>query len=109
MIGVGLAGIGTAGALSLAAVFKKNESNDGHCNAQNKCTDAGLVLRDQAVDLGNGATAALVVGGALLPGGAILLLTAPPQGKSPGRGTTAGAVQARIELSPSGVRVIGAW
>ena len=104
---VGAAGLGVSGLLAGLAVGKKNASNEaGHCDAQNTCDETGLDLRRQAVGLGNGATAALVVGGVLAAGGVVLLVTAP---SSKGGPEKTGRVRWGIEVSPTRVGVQGAW
>jgi hypothetical protein len=107
MLVTGGVGLGASGLLAGLAVGKKNESNDGgFCNAQNKCTDAGLDLRRQAVGLGNGATAALIVGGVLAGGGLALLLTAPSAKTTP---SNAGMIQWGFEVAPNRFGVQGVW
>jgi hypothetical protein len=107
MLVTGGFGLGASGLLAGLAVGKKNESNDGGgCNAQNKCTDAGLELRRQAVGLGNGATAALIVGGVLAGSGLVLLLAAPSAKATP---SNAAMVQWGFEIAPNRVGVQGVW
>jgi hypothetical protein len=75
--GVGLAAIGVGSALGILAIDRKNASNTaGHCDATG-CDDTGFALRTEALALGNGATAAFVVGGLLLAGGVVLAVLAP--------------------------------
>jgi hypothetical protein len=106
-IALGAVGLGTSGILAGLAVGKRNESNaDGHCDAQNTCDETGLDLRRQAVGLGNGATAALVVGGVLAAGGVVLLITAPSR-KDAAEKT--GMVRWGIDVSPARIGVRGAW
>ncbi|HZF50801.1 MAG TPA: hypothetical protein VE093_19210 [Polyangiaceae bacterium] len=107
-LGLGAAGLGLAGALAGLALEKKRDSDEsGHCDVLNRCDDEGLRLRDQAVGLGNGATAALITGGALAAGGIVLLATAPTERKRPEGG--AAGFAARIEIASGFVRVHGAW
>ncbi|WP_434041133.1 MULTISPECIES: hypothetical protein [Sorangium] len=103
----GAAGFGATGVLAALAAGKKNASNEeGHCDARNTCDEIGLDLRAQAMQLGNGATAALVVGSALAAGGVVLLVTAPSRKDRP---ETTGAVRWGIDVSPARVGVHGAW
>ena len=104
---LGVVGLGTGGLLAGLAVGKKNASNEaGHCDPQNTCDETGLDLRHQAVGLGNGATAALVVGGVLAAGGVVLLITAPSRGHEPEK---TAKIRWSIAISPTRVGVQGAW
>ena len=86
---------------------KKNESTaGGFCNAQNKCTNAGLDIRAQAVGLGNGATAAIIVGGVLAGSGLVLIMTAPSRKETP---KNAGMMQWSLEIAPNRIGVQGVW
>ncbi|WP_438035656.1 hypothetical protein [Sorangium sp. So ce204] len=106
-VAAGAAGLGATGVLAALAVGKKNASNqEGHCDARNTCDEIGLGLRDQAADLGNGATAALVVGSVLAAGGLVLLVTAPSRQDGP---ENTGAVRWRIDVSPARVGLHAAW
>lgn len=106
---VGLSAMGAGGVALVAgavlggvAIERKNRSNDdGHCDALNRCDDAGLALRAQAVDFARGSTWTIVAGAAFAAGGTILWLTAPKQAKPPGR--------VGVWLSPGGAGVRGAW
>ena len=107
MLVTGGVGLGATGLLAGLAVGKKNESNDkGYCNAQNQCSEMGLDIRRQAVGLGNGATAALIVGGVLASSGLVLLLTAPSIKETP---KNAGMMRWGIEIAPNRVGVHGVW
>ena len=100
-------GFGASGLLAGLAVGKKNESNEGgFCNAQNKCTNAGLDIRAQAVGLGNGATAAIIVGGVLAGSGLVLIMTAPSRKETP---KNAGMMQWSLEIAPNRIGVQGVW
>ncbi|WP_437316995.1 hypothetical protein [Sorangium sp. So ce385] len=103
----GAVGLGATGVLAALAVEKKNASNEeGHCDARNTCDEIGLDLRAQAMALGNGATAALVVGSVLAAGGVVLLVTAPSRKD---RSETTGGIRWEVGLSPARVGVRGAW
>ncbi|WP_437769199.1 hypothetical protein WMF27_09730 [Sorangium sp. So ce281] len=106
-VAAGATGLGATGVLAALAAGKKNASNEeGHCDARNTCDEIGLDLRAQAMQLGNGATAALVVGSVLAAGGVVLLVTAPSRKDRP---ETTGAVRWGIDVSPARVGVQGAW
>jgi tetratricopeptide (TPR) repeat protein len=76
-MGLGGAGLALGAVLGSLAIAKKGESDESHCNAQNRCDPTGLEMRGEAVSLGNGSTVALAVGGAVLAGGIALFVTAP--------------------------------
>lgn len=101
----GTVGVGAALVLGAVAIFKHGESKEGnHCDLQDRCDDKGLALRREALDLGNGSTAAFIVGTAVLVGGAALLLSAPPS-----RGAPQGAPVVRVSLGMGGARVQVLW
>ncbi|HZF47832.1 MAG TPA: hypothetical protein VE093_04240 [Polyangiaceae bacterium] len=117
-LGIGAMALGGAGVtvgavLGGLALTKNGESNkDNHCDAQDRCDDVGLDLRDQAVGLGNGSTAAIVAGAVVLAGGVVLFTTAPPattKEERSGAGAGAGRWSARVEFLPGGMRVKGSW
>ncbi|WP_437946517.1 hypothetical protein WME98_37465 [Sorangium sp. So ce296] len=109
-IGLGGAGLAVGAVLGGLAIARNQESNDGHCSAQDRCDPAGLDLRRQAVGLGNGSTVALVTGGLLAAGGAVLFVTAPSQAQRDGRAQSRGARwRAEIALLPGSVAVQGVW
>jgi hypothetical protein len=90
--GVGVVALGVGGYFTLRALSKKSDSNaDGRCNG-NDCDAIGLGLRDDAVQAGNVATVASIVGLVALGGGAVLYLTAPS--------SNGGAESAGVTLSP---------
>jgi tetratricopeptide (TPR) repeat protein len=102
----GGAGIVAGALLGGLAIAKNGESNQGACNAHNQCTEAGLAMRSQALSLGNGSTAAFVVGGVLAAGGVVLLLTAPPRDKTSPK---TGFADLRLGVMPGGLELEGAW
>jgi hypothetical protein len=81
----------TGAVLGGLAVAKKGAltSNCGIGGDPSLCNQEGLRARDAGLALGNGSTAALVVGGALLATGAVLFFTEPrkPSSGSPKRAT----------------------
>lgn len=109
-IGLGGAGLAAGAVLGGMAIARNQESNDGHCSAQDRCDPAGLELRRQAVGLGNGSTVALVAGGLLAAGGVALFVTAPSPASRDERPQLRGAQwRAEIALLPGGVAVQGGW
>lgn len=74
---VGGAGVVVGSVLGGLAIAKKNESNEVHCNAQNRCDPTGLEMRGEALSLGNWSTIAIAAGGALIAGGVVLFAIAP--------------------------------
>jgi hypothetical protein len=101
---IGGVGVGAGAILGGIALAKNGESNqENHCDAKNRCDATGLALREEAMGLGNGSTAAIVVGTALLGGGIVLFVTAPP---SPEKGKPSAA---QVSLGLGGVLLQGAW
>jgi hypothetical protein len=75
---VGVIGLGVGTAFGVDAASKAGKSNaDGHCDAANFCDTTGLGLRHDAIGSATISTVSFVVGGALLAGGVVLVLTAP--------------------------------
>jgi hypothetical protein len=113
VMALGGAGVAVGAVLGGLALSKNGESNeDNHCDALDRCDATGLELREQAVGLGNGSTAAIVAGAVVLAGGVVLLVTAPPGAANEERsGLKAGSSRwsARVELLPGGMRVKGSW
>lgn len=95
------------GILGGLAIQKNNQANDGLCDANDFCKAAGLPLRSDAVKLGNGSTAAMVVGGVLVLGGVVLVATAP--GKTKEKKALPAGIAANVEVTPMGVRVKGTF
>lgn len=109
-MGLGAAGLATGAVLGALAIARNQESNDGHCTAQDRCDAAGIELRRQAVGLGNGSTVTLVAGGLLAMGGAALFVTAPSQAQRDERAMSSGVPwRAEVALHPAGVSIRGAW
>jgi hypothetical protein len=102
---VGAASLAVGALLGGLAIAKNNESNEAACDAHNQCNDAGLAMRDQALAMGTGSTATIVVGGVLAAGGLALFLTAP-KGKAP---PTVGSNGMTLRVMPSGLSLEGAW
>ena len=60
--------------------------------------------------LGTASTAALIAGGVVATGGAVLFFTAPSSAAVPDRvGAKAGRWSARLEILPGGMQLRGAW
>lgn len=70
MVGVGVFALGTAGAFTIQAINKNNDSKDG-C-VVNRCTEAGRDDRLDARSAGTAATVSALIGGALATGGALM-------------------------------------
>lgn len=78
----GAVGLGAGLVLGAVALAKNAESNEeNHCDARDRCDATGLALRDEARELGNGSTAAVIIGAAALAGGVTLWATAPKNDK----------------------------
>lgn len=89
-VGVGAAGLLTAGYLGLRSLGRRNDARD-HCNGD-LCDARGVELRAEAIRAGNASTIATIAGGALLAGGIVLVATTPRDRGSAGRtGAPSGA------------------
>lgn len=75
--GLGIAGLGVGTAFGLLSKQKHDQSNSGHCDANNVCDPTGVELRHRAVQYGTVSTVGFVAGGVGVVGGLVLLLTAP--------------------------------
>jgi hypothetical protein len=118
-VGIAVTGAGAASLVAGAifggvAIYLNNQSNaDNHCDVvSNECDDHGVALRGQAVGVGNASTGLIVAGAIVAAGGVLLWITAPPskekaktEEKKPA--TSAPAVRAGIELTPGGFSVRG--
>lgn len=81
VIGYGVAGLGVVG-VGVGSIFGLMASathKDAltHCNADRKCTREGIDLGDKATSQATASTVMFAVGGALVVGGVVLVLTAP--------------------------------
>ncbi len=79
-IGVGVAGVvglGVGTAFGIVAKSKFDDSNDGHCDVQDRCDAQGLSLRHDALAAADIATVGLIAGGVALAGGIVLYIVAP--------------------------------
>lgn len=109
-MGLGAAGLTVGAVLGGLAIARHEESNDGHCTAQDRCDPTGLSLRRQAVGLGDASTVALVAGAMVATAGVTLFVTAPSPAPRDERAGVKGAQwHAGIALLPGGVTVRGAW
>jgi hypothetical protein len=105
--GAGVVALGIGGVLGGLAISTNNKANDGLCDANNFCKADGLVLRSDAVQLGNASTAVMIVGGVVLLGGVVLVATAPSKVKE--KKPLPGGLAANVELTPAGFRVRGSF
>lgn len=116
-LGATLAGAGGVGAVvgfivGGAALSKYATSNEqGRCDAQNRCDQAGLDIRKDAIGLANISTSLVIVGGVLLAGGVVLWSTAPKKSEpaATARAPKGSDITAQIEAGPSGVWLRGKW
>jgi serine/threonine-protein kinase len=79
-VGVGVAGligVGVGAGLGISAKSKLDQSNNGPCGAGDRCTPAGLALRQDASSAATGSTVAFVIGGIAVAAGVVVYLTAP--------------------------------
>lgn len=105
--GLGVAGLAVGGVLGGMAISTNNKANDGFCDANNFCKADGIILRREAMQLGNGSTVVMIVGGVVLLGGVILVATAPSKNKE--KKPLPGGLAANFEITPTGFRVHGSF
>lgn len=80
--GMGVTAIGVGAAFGLVALSKLQQANGGPCDPSDRCSPAGLELRQDAERAGNASTAWLVVGGAALVSGVLLYMASGPAATS---------------------------
>ena len=93
-------------------LFQTISNQDDHCDGEDSCDAAGVKLRRAAVRLGNASTVAMITGGVVLAGGAVLFFTAPRSPAAPpptGVGARPPRWSARVEVLPGFVQVGGSW
>jgi serine/threonine-protein kinase len=73
---VGVVGLGVGGYFGLRSMSKKSDA-DGHCDGSVCRDQAGVDLRQEAIDAGNISTIAFAVGGVGVAAGIALWVTAP--------------------------------
>lgn len=113
-VGIGAMGLGGVGVVVGAvlgglAISKNGESNDGHCNAENRCDPEGIELRKAALSRATASTTLIAVGGVLLVGGVVLFATAPRAKDETLAGVNGGWWSARMEVGLGSVQVKGEW
>jgi len=109
VMGVGALGLGVGAILGGVALGKKGESNEGHCFPNNRCDEAGLDLRSQALSLGNASTALFIAGGVALAGGVVLFVTAPSASKKERATAPSSDFKAEIGIAPGGLVARGVF
>ena len=98
----GLVAIGIGSYFGLHAISKNNESTEnGNC-VVDACSNAGTLVRRDAISAGNTSTVLFVVGGALVAGGVALFLLGGPRSA----GETKPAVAASPAVGPHGGGVV---
>lgn len=95
----GLIGLAAGSGFGAAAISKKNESNNGYCNALSQCDSTGLELRASGRRAGTAATVLFIAGGVALATG-VTLFAIP---------SSPGGVQATATMGPGGLGVQGRW
>ena len=98
---LGVIGLGAGTTLGLMARSKFGDSKH-YCNAvdENRCSQRGVDLRDDAFVLGNGATAGFIVGGALLTGAGVLWLTSGSSKPSQASAQAVTLIRAGVQATP---------
>jgi hypothetical protein len=102
-MGLGAVGLGVGGVFGGLAIARNNASNDGHCDAQDRCNRTGYDLRKEALSFATISTAAAIAGGVALTAGIVIFAIAPT--KKPHDH----AVNAQLQLGLSGLNVLGTF
>lgn len=100
-LGLGAAGIAAGSILGGLAISKNNASDDGHCDAANRCDLVGIQLRRDAQGYATASTALFAVGGVLLVGGIVLVAVSPAK--------TNPSTAMSLSIGPGSVRIHGRW
>jgi hypothetical protein len=98
----GVVAVGVGAVFASQAISKNNESKSG-CDG-NVCDATGKQERLDAIAAGNRATAAMVIGGALVATGAVLFLV----GRREGPSAEATALRVAPVITPDSLAVVGA-
>ncbi|MBK9263095.1 MAG: tetratricopeptide repeat protein [Polyangiaceae bacterium] len=104
-LSIGTASFATCGILSWVALNKKDLSGTNGCNQNGICDDVGLSLRNEALNLGNAATATAIVGGVLTAAGITFFLL--PRSVEQSLPRKPSARQLAVNVTPMGVSVSG--
>jgi hypothetical protein len=110
--GVGVVGLGVAGAFAIGAKSAYNSSlAECRTGAPNECSQAGVNQRNSALDSGNVATVAVVVGATALAAGVVLWLVAPSKHTAQTGPTGQSAPGVSLALLPTlgGGMLRGTW
>lgn len=101
--GLGVVGIGVGLGFGAAASGSWDDA-EARCSggALDRCDSEGIALGEDAASAATIATVGVVAGGALLVGGVVLWLTAPPPEER-------GAVGLGARIGPRGAAVVGSW
>ena len=99
-IGLGIVGVGAGAVLGGLSASKNNASNDGHCDAQNRCDQTGYDLRKEAQSFQLGGAVAGILGTVVLAGGVALVIVSTP--KKP-------TTHASLLLGPASIGIRGQW
>lgn len=79
--GAGVVGLGIGTAFGALAMAKLAQSNSGPCGADDRCSEAGLSLRQDASQAATVSTIGFAAGAAALAGGVALYVSAPRHGE----------------------------
>jgi hypothetical protein len=101
--GLGLGGLALGAALG-ALALDHNADSKNFClpESPNRCASEGIALRDSAIAYGNGSTAALALGAALVVSGVIVVVTAPRSSKE-------ARAEVGLALAATNAMVQGRW
>ncbi|HEX3772520.1 MAG TPA: hypothetical protein VHV30_16695 [Polyangiaceae bacterium] len=77
LLGVGVAGVVVGSVFGLKAISDRSASNNGPCNAADRCDPHGLSLRDDAIDEARVSTVGFIVGVAGLGASAVVAFVLP--------------------------------
>jgi hypothetical protein len=107
---VGLVGVGAGIGIGVHAKGLFDESNEGGgCDAEtNRCTQAGLDLRDDAVSFGTISTGVTIASAVIGAAGIVLFAVAPSEEAAP-PGPTVGLSDVSVRVAPGFVTLSGSF
>lgn len=107
---VGLVGVGAGIGVGVHAKSLFDESNEGGgCDAEtNRCSQAGLDLRDDAVSFGTISTAVTIAGAVIGAAGIVLFAVAPSE-EAPSSSPTVGLSDLSVRVAPGFVTFSGSF
>jgi hypothetical protein len=80
-VAAGAVGLGLGATFGAMAITKLSQSNDGPCDASNRCSPTGLALRSESSHAATASTIGFVAGAAAVGAGLAVYFTTPRDGE----------------------------